>query len=292
LYIIIQYIFWHLFTIYLPSLLSIGFFHPSSVGYTDVDRLTQYYNNFYYRPASFFGEPAFYSYYSLVGLIVSLFKTKTDIKINRIIPIFLSIGIILSTSTAGIYLMFLVWCYYVYKRLYSKKLVIRLLKTVLFALPIVLLLVLLFPWISTSLEGSNYFSKIEVILSKPFDFVNSSRLGKSYSLFSLLDGFQRIVGVGFGNEDIYLQLDCVYYNRVKVLLLCTGYIGLIIFLISSLKLLQKKNPISFILAVIYILLCFTSSMLYSSFSIVYLTIIFYIDSNSFIYKMTNSYNKE
>lgn len=286
IYIIVQSIVWFSLNIHLPAVVDNAFIKPAAEGYADTKSLVNYYENYFYRPASFFAEPSFYAYYSIVALILVLFQTGKDSRVKHSISILISIGLLISTSTTGIYLLILVWCYYTYKNATGKNGIIKSLKIGFFLLPISLI-------IFTSLLFSNFFtgndivSQLQSVMSKPLDFEVSNRLGGSYELFSLLDGIQRFVGVGFGNEDIYLQLKSVYYNSIAIVLLSAGYSGLIIFILFSAKLIMRRDAIAVCLAASYILLCFSSGILYSSSSIVYLTIILYKNKNTNLILLNN-----
>ncbi|MBM6619099.1 hypothetical protein [Bacillus suaedaesalsae] len=274
IYVLLQYFFWQIFNFHLPSVINNALIQPASEGYANTVRLTEYYTTRYIRPPSFFGEPAYYSYYTLVGLVLSLFSNISRGEIIKyVIPILLSIGIIISTSTSGIYLLLLVWLFYFFKVSKEKS---GFKKSFLLA-PITSLLILIVFAIYLKTRKNDFFLKIGDILSKPFEFEETSRLGGSYDLFNYLDGIHRFLGTGFGNENIFLHLDSVYYNSITVILLSSGYLGFITFCAFAGNLLRKKGSINFLLALIYILLCFSSSILYSSFSVIYLTIIFYIN---------------
>lgn len=61
------------------------------------------------RCTSFFGEPAHYATYVLGYLSISLFRSSKNKAKNIILNVFLSIGILLSTSLTGIILMVIMW---------------------------------------------------------------------------------------------------------------------------------------------------------------------------------------
>lgn len=273
IYIIIQSLFWYGIGISLPSLINISILSPVSIGYLEIERLNSYYQEFYYRPSSFFEEPESFSIYILLGIILLTLKDEkahriVNSKNHSVLLLLFSVGVILSTSTTGIYLMVLVFAYNLFKGKKVNKFKLR--NVVL--IPFVFLLGL--GIILSSLIFTNS-SNIDLILSKPFNFNDAARLGGSFNLFNGLESIQRFIGTGFGNEDYFLQLEGVYYNSITVILLSGGYIGALIFAIFALKTIFNINKNLLIIAFIYIVLCFTGSMLYSALGILYLTLSYY-----------------
>lgn len=274
-YIILQTVIWNGLGVQLPYVISNGFLTPSSIEYADTATMANYYSYFYYRPASFFGEPAYYSYYVLLGIVLILFTVEKDNKSRIKKAIFLSFGVVLSTSTAGIYLLLLVWMYYIYIKITEqyRSHIISVFVYFCICVAIVVIGILALSIVFVSL--GNLFTSMEQILMKPFNFVESARGGVSYSLFDKLQGIHKVIGVGIGNEDIYLELEGQYYNSLTIILLGCGYLGIVAFLVFILNLYKQKGTEKFILTTVYFVLCFTSAILYSHVSILYLTVVYY-----------------
>lgn len=273
LYVFIQFIAWGFFAIYLPSVLNNNIFQPVSEGYADIESLTNFYNTRFIRPASFFGEPSYYAYYAIFTIILILFKNN-QIRMKReyLLSLLLSTGVLISGSTAGLFLLVFIWIihflkvgyYYLQKRKVGS---IKLFGYLCFIIFILFVLIL-----SNTISVDN----ISLTFNKIFNYKESARIGGSYELLDNLKGIEKLFGVGFGNEDIYLGIEGIYYNSITIIILSSGYLGLMLFALYSFKVIFGNKNNYRIVGIIYVVLCFTSSILYSSFSILYLSVVFYI----------------
>jgi hypothetical protein len=282
-YIIVQSLAWRVLNLYLPSVMNYGFIRPTSIGYDDSASLLSYYSKYYFRPGSFFAEPSFYSHYVLVGVAFLLFMKNNKQRHKLFLALFFSLGIFLSTSTFGICILMLVWGYFIYKSIKAPNTIIKCINIVILLISLIPVGFLIYVTFIEGGYGTNgSIDRLFMILNKPFDFSNSRRLGSSYSLFERLEGIQRLVGVGLGNEDVYLQLGNTYYNSITIILLSTGYVGLLTFMTFALKLLKNRSTIAFLMATIYIISCFSSGVLYSDISVIYLSVVLYLEHNNYI----------
>lgn len=114
-YIVLQFALYHTSDVILKGFLP--FLSVYEEGYA-----TTNYESIYssmYRPTSFFLEPAHYARYQLIGLAVCLFSSNSFSHKNRsiFVAIFISIGILISTSAQGYLLMFIIWLVWIVKQL-------------------------------------------------------------------------------------------------------------------------------------------------------------------------------
>ncbi|MCL2336758.1 MAG: hypothetical protein FWC60_04995, partial [Firmicutes bacterium] len=74
----------------------------------------------FFRPSAFFSEPSYFAQYSIIG-VNSLLFLKSESKANLIKAIFITIGILITTSGIGIVLSTLVWLLWYSVREVKKK---------------------------------------------------------------------------------------------------------------------------------------------------------------------------
>jgi hypothetical protein len=80
-FIIIQYLFWQTFNVYIPSVINNSFIKPVyGWEFSSEEIKSIYETRLFFRPASFFSEPAAYSYYAILALVLLLFESKVGSK--------------------------------------------------------------------------------------------------------------------------------------------------------------------------------------------------------------------
>ena len=89
----------------MPNVFQIGFLKANYDYYTE---FVSYVGTALYRPGSFFSEPAFYGYFVNLVIILLLFNNRDEEKDVKT-ALFLSFGIILSTSSGGLYVLLVLW---------------------------------------------------------------------------------------------------------------------------------------------------------------------------------------
>ncbi|MGA4669595.1 hypothetical protein ACPCG0_07350 [Propionibacteriaceae bacterium Y1923] len=264
-YLCLQLVSWVGARIVLPSVWDQGVFPPAQASYADLDALAIHYEHFFIRPASFFGEPAYYAYYSLIVLVVAIFSPWHPSGTRKwLFALVVSAGVIACTSTTGIYMMLMVWLYWLLtvgiSRLRSG---VRLESALLFLC--VLLAGLVYGIASGSM--ARLLEVLGAVVGKPFEIGDTSnRLGGSYGLFAELDGVSWWFGVGLGNELVYLQMEPQFLNDVTLILLGTGVLGAVVFGAFATSLVFGLDGYRRVLAIVFVLVCFVEQHLFSSFS--------------------------
>ncbi|GBF73569.1 O-antigen ligase [Paenibacillus sp. 598K] len=263
IYILTQTLGYYIFGLHLPSL--IPFLTPTVKEYLNTDYLINWYSQFYYRPSSFFMEPAHYSQYVLISLLSCLFWDRiTHRKPKIITAIFLTIGLILSTSSIGIYMSCFIWGMYLYYQLKSKWTYSKVLIS-LFVAPFFILSI---PFIYNVRIVKTAFERV---------FQTTARTTDSYNLFDNLYGFQKYIGIGMGNEGHFLGLDRLpFMNSFTIVLFTTGYIGFALFIIYFAGLLRRSNFASRVLILTLFILSSVGEVFFSPTGIVYLIFIYYV----------------
>lgn len=243
-YLLIQVVFWKYLNYYLPNLFLLKPLYEVYSG--------ELYKNYvlsinYLRPASFFSEPAMYSNFMLLAICFELFDNFQ--KYRWKVLIFFSLGILLSTSTAGILSMILIYIYYFRKKIFQNKWKI-----------IIIILVFLFSVEKIEIENKTYnYTK-----NKIFNIKKSARIGKSFENIDL-DFTKKSFYIGEKEKLIEREK---YLNSITDLYIDYGIVGIIIwmyFLFIIYK--EYPNDMTKILILIYILKCFSSGIMFNLYGI-------------------------
>ena len=287
IYLFIQTFFFYVFHIYLPNIFNFGFLKPYDEEYANYGVLG---SGSIVRAASFFSESSFYGNYMLCSLLLFLGQNyKKMTKKNWFIVLFISAGIIVSTSTAAIIFLVIIWLFYIWK--------IKVKKFFLFSFLIIVALIAVPIFLSGTLDFDNGFmSSLKYAFDK-FDYIdNSSRFGKSFAYLSLLNQKQFLFGIGLGNDLFFINsnvfgVDSVYINAVTSVIFQAGIIGMSLFtlliIINIFKSIKYRDLVSFLLFGIYFVKGFESTVFFSTYGILFLFIAMgrlYEKKNSLFYK--------
>lgn len=271
IYLIVQWFAWNARSIFLPFVIEQELFPPIQDSYRDVEALMGHFEYFYFRPASFFGEPAYFGYYALLTLILILFFQRREVTAKQwILTLLVSVAAILSTSTTALYLIPLTWVIWVVHQARSGRFGRFSMVTLGVGCGLAV------AWILRG--GSNgslgLASSLESSMAKLGNWQSSARLGGSLDSLEHLTWPERIFGVGMGNEDIALNLTS-FYNDVTTVVLGTGILGFGFLLAYWRRLWMIAVPGAKLLVICYVALSFGEQFLYQGFSFVFLAYIIY-----------------
>lgn len=289
-YLIIQSVFFYVFKITLTNLFTFGFIKPNydyyfSYGISQADS---------YRPASFFAEPAFYGYYVMLVLVLVLFNDE-GLKEKWRQCVFLTVGLLLSTSSSAIYLCIVVWIVYLVQ---SARGWIKILAYMIAGIigAVLLSLYNTVNWVALSSMGS-FGRTISYSINKISNATILSRIGGSFDYLEHLDNLHRVFGIGIGNEFSYISSGqddtSVYMNAATTLLFWGGIIGAFLFSIMLIYLFRNTRSIpARVLIILYAIGGLYSGIYFSIQGIFYLMIIMYISQSkeSSVYKAYNGVN--
>lgn len=269
IYLIIQITSYVVFSFYLPNIFDYGLIKPYDDVYANMEGI----ENFAYRPASFLSESSFCGNYLLCTLVMYLDKCANQIKRNQILyALFISMGIVLCTSTSAIVLLLIVWL--IFYSVFPQK----------WKFIILIIVSCISIYIVTGHINQN--SKLGYSMVYAFDkFSNldhSRRFGRSYDYLDLLSPSEKWFGVGVGNEMSFLKsktsMDTLYLNSISTILVQTGYMGLFVFFIFILALYYRtykaKSLMAFSLLLAYTIKGFASGIYFSTYGIMFLMIIY------------------
>jgi hypothetical protein len=269
LYILLQSIFFYIFSIYLPNIFNFWILTPYADGYADYDALGY---GVIVRPASFLSESSFYGNFALCALMVSLFGQVGSIIFRRefYYRLFLTFGIILSTSTSAIVLAASVWIFY----LLLSKTKITLIIILLFAF------ILVATGVSINLNADiGFLSTITNSIDKLSlsSMESSARVGRGFGVLNQFETHELLIGAGIGNHAYFLESlgmdNDVYLNSATKMVLHLGYIGTLIFITFFLFFIfYRSTRLSALIIFIYLLKGFSSGMWFGMYGILYLVL--------------------
>lgn len=191
-----------------------------------------FYETVFYRPTSFFLEPAHFAQYIVFGIVICLFNKNFKLK-DFYIGIFLTLGIVLSTSGQGLVIAVFVWGIFVIELLISlnKSREKKLLEVI---IPFFSLISAPFIFSSEAIRNN-----VVRLLNSTTNSAISARSQGYLAFFDKTNLFSKILGAGYGNTP-----EGYWFSGFAYILYCTGLIGVILMLIffanqyrvSSLKL--------------------------------------------------------
>lgn len=267
-------------TAYLISLLGIIEFFSRLIGIPIDFRITGITLNYSlyvessYRITTFFSEPSHLAYF--LGLSINLVliyqreNNKYEFDNKKLYVVIIAILLTMSMGGYGLLGTFAL-IMYSNPNFYSKtKLVNNLVKTGFMLSVIVVVAYVLF---EVGVLESDVTNRIIEIINMQ-DGSGRHRIGGSYELFFLIKEKSYLFGCGLGQSKLFLQqtsfdFDYLYYtgqssginNTLIQVLIQTGIIGLVLFLLFVFKVLKRK----LVLIVIFILITMSGSHLTNSF---------------------------
>lgn len=274
-YLIIQNVFFYILKIPLPNIIEYGFLRPNYDYYSSSGNLSLV-GTSQYRPSSFFAEPAFYGYFIILVLSTIMLGHKVK-RADVGLSLFLSLGIVLSTSSGGMYILALIWVFYFIKRFKSN---VKTAKSILFAFIIIVFLILFILLFNNLNILQNYGTFGEVLykaLNKVSSWNINSRLGRSFDKLAYLSGRNLFFGVGIGCNDYFLAAYSSegYVNGIVELILQNGIFGLFLFFLYLFILFfNSKDFLIRALIIIYIIDGLYSGIYFSLFGMLYLIVIY------------------
>ena len=264
-FVFIQYISFYIFNYPLRG------FVPFFKVYHENYMTAEYYQSIgtMFRPTSFFCEPAHFSRYMFIPLVLTLFSDERSDIYRSII---FTVAILISTSGIGIMLALLcwgVWGFVRYADVLRKKGQSRIILAVfLLLLPIFLLFLF---------SNDSFISSIQRILTSKLNNTNTAGGARfrGYIEYFLLSPLFRVIGFGFGNIPETIG-DAWFSGAASVLYGC-GILGfaacLFLFVGAYIK---NGNTVSTMLLIVYFLLFLMDDCFFSHVSVIYLSFILFM----------------
>ncbi|MGN1315817.1 MAG: hypothetical protein ACI4VW_02025 [Acutalibacteraceae bacterium] len=257
-YILIQYVFYYAFGRFLVGYLP--FLEVYQSGYEGVDYLSRFETQFF-RPTSFFLEPAHCSRYLIIGFVLTLFNRRMR-KRNYICAVIIALGILFTTSGQGYAMVLIVFVCFVFFNPYktvSIKNMGRIFAVLVFATAVILIL---------------YFST-DIIQNTISRISNDSSMGafsaRMGTFFEVLDEepLYLIFGHGYGA----VPYENAWMSGITYILYGSGVIGLLILFTFFVKSIISRKTANRVLALVFFFLFFTDDAFNSYMTMIYLSAI-------------------
>lgn len=214
--------------------------------------------NGFFRPSAFFLEPAHFSQYCIIGLVCSLVKEN---KLFNITAMFISAGIILTTSGLGIVTVVLIWFSFLYVN--SEGISRKRMKRI-FIGTALLIVVAFFLYNYVEVFRA---AVIRITVGSGGETSAIEGRIKNAVLLNRLSTMERVFGMGYKNIPLVGTVDdtTYYVTGIIELLYCQGILGTAIFLacyvFMLIKAFKAKKNRPFYILIAYLPFLFGSSNL-------------------------------
>ena len=271
-YLLFQNAMWNFLGRFIPNLYDFGIIHPLNDAYSQEGLREYIIMTNLKRFGSFFSEPSFYANLMNLCILLILFdgEKRNIIQRKQVYElIFLSIGVLISTSTGGILVMIFTYvAYFILGRDIKSTMI-------LIGGTLIAVYVLFYSSISRITE-------VQWFLGKVMNMDKLERVGGSYSYLSLLNTRQMIFGVGCGNTGVIVP---GYMNSFATIIISYGLVGFFLFSFFVYYLWRRSNLLSRIILIIYFINSFQGAHAFSFSGLCNLSIVM-------ISNMNGSYSKE
>ncbi len=252
-YAMVQSLFYFFTGVNLP-----GTFGPTKVDYTPDESAVAAVSSaldYFYRPTSFFYEPSHAAYFMCPYLCYLLFINKdlSDKKIRNA-AIFMSLGILVTTSGQGLVSLVACWGIWTLKEL--KK----------FNVKAIILLVLAITFIIVNFDVYKIVER--VITTDEYSGIDARKGG--YDIMKETSIYKLILGFGYGNYD-----QTIYYSSLAEIITCTGIVGLILVINMYLRIYLKGIKFQKVLVIVSFLLMAGGGVYTTCYLCQYLPLLFY-----------------
>jgi hypothetical protein len=259
-YLIIQSISYKLFNFILPWYIKWLPIHSETYLNADFDLLFSR----FYRPSSFFLEPAHFAAYVIPMLAFVLFYKYKDSKFKSILlAAIITVALLLSTSGGGIILASFLWGAWSLKFIKGQN-------TYLSVLKLILVLVIVFLVVLPVFNAELLVKSLGRLFSDNQLSSSNIRIVRGFSVFSMLPITYKIFGVGYGNYATYviensittiydLKGNSTWVNASAYILMGTGIIGFSTFLLLFINLFKNTKEYFRILTVVVFISTFYST---------------------------------
>lgn len=211
-----------------------------------------------YRPPSIFIEPSHACYFLVPYLCYVLFSLNSkDQLVNKMRfreALFLSLGMIITTSGQGLTVLAVCWGLWFLRSVRK------------FNLSSLFVFAVIFIFLLSHFDFNSTIDRVTTT-----DSMNAIDARKGgYLLFDTLPDVYKYFGTGYGNYD-----DSVYYSSFAEIMFCTGYIGLVLVLLLFLAPLRKGVLLQKVLALSSIVLMSGGGIYTASYLCLYLPLLVY-----------------
>ncbi len=190
-----------------------------------------------YRPSAFFLEPSHFTQYSFVALLLSLLHEKVQMKT----AIWISIGILLTTSGMGIILVACIWGWFLFRIIRGSSFTKKIIRSIVFSVSLGMIFWVLYqiPFFQSAL--SRVFSPIAYSAESYNAIWGRTLYWNTY--ISPLQGRGLLFGLGYVNQPEE------YFTGLMELIYCAGILGAVLYYFAMFTTICKTTGISRTIAV-------------------------------------------
>lgn len=257
----IQYVLFAYFHVLLKGFLP--FLNLYVDGYANTDYAALYQTM--YRPTSFFLEPAHYARYAVLGVTLYLFDGEVLSFKEIVASIFISVGVLLSTSAQGYIFLAIIWLACLLLRIKNLKTAELkvLFYVVCLALPIILIVILRLPFVQQTVSRALNID-VSNLTNKNTAF--GARLG-GYSAYLDLPFLHKLIGMGFGVVPKGRWLSSAAYW-----LYGSGCVVFVLYVVYGIMCLVSARGVSRMILLLFLILFFSDDSFYSYICVLYISL--------------------
>lgn len=283
IYVLLQYIFFHVLGIYLPNkLLPLPVFRETG------EEVMLLFEKYYFRAYGFFTEPSYFAKFCIPGFAYCLYGWGKN-HLDYFGLALISTAVFCSTSMQGIVLTVFMCILSVILKNDLKKIKIN---KLVIGIILVLFITLIILGISQQREIDFIARRLAILSEMNFGTGGSIsyRLLRGYYVFDQLPWYFQFFGIGFGNlaeyvleNGIYTPFDksiyssatvAGYVNGISYILICGGVVGFSVFVYLFYKIYKRSNDVNQIILLTYLLSLFSGGGIFNSFMVYILSIVF------------------
>jgi len=235
----------------------------------------------YVRYSSIFAEPSHLALYTIPLLCLKMFNNKEK---KYLEVIFITAMILITSSANGIVIVGFLWFYFFYSR--TGKVSVRKVLNIILGISVLLILHMV-------LKNFTFYSNVieNLFISQSATTKADYRVYRGFDYFFLIPINYKIFGIGFRNlssftnyYNLYSHYDTIktqnfeYMNAISQILIYSGIIGFSLFISFVVKAYKASNKTSKVIILAFILMCFSSSVLFDTYWLLYLSLIFAINT--------------
>ncbi len=215
-----------------------------------------------FRPTSFFLEPAHFARYAVLGVVLYLFDGKKLTVRDCWCAIFISLGILVSTSAQGYLLLAVVWLACLVTRIRDMESTGQrsLFQGMMVVSPLVLLLLFQLPFVQETI------SRAMNIDLRNDNTAIGARLG-GFRYYAGLPGIYKVIGMGFG-----VVPDGGWLSSAAYWLYGSGWIVFGLYLLYGLICLGKLRGAQRYVLLIFLILFFSDDSFYSHMCVLFVSL--------------------
>ncbi len=270
-YLVLQYLFYNIFGIVLPSTLkNVTLNYSITNSNEQLARYERMYSYGSLRLPSIFLEPAHFAQYVSLGLIVFLFDKKLDRR-NVLLSLYISLAVMLSTSAIGVATILAIWVIWVFSFNASSK---NGIKNVTLMCCIITMAVIFIYLYNVGNEFVHLIDRFQEIDSSSKGVTSGGiRVSRGFNIFSQLDFIYKFFGVGYGNYDCFSKIHHIitlfdagtievndYMSSISYILVSGGVVAFSLYLVAIFKFFRSGNKIAKVAIVILLLMMFGASI--------------------------------